>query len=246
MTDNEQDQPAAKRNPRDRHRLVLIGAGGAAVILAGGAFLVTRHDDQRQSLRESPAMAPLATSPMVPAGSAPDSRSTEAPLASEPAPTKTQAGGQDAERETSRGSAQGAETPEKVRKEVQRARAQAAADGIPLKRPLKQKTLTSAIEERTEKIKNGTVRVMSAKEDLTGQRALSYAGDQGKPVGGGISCTNKIRFSKGVPATERPSVLLCWRTSSERSVVTMAVTPKDKPSTATSIDLIKREWARLG
>ncbi|WP_127542579.1 hypothetical protein [Actinoplanes sp. OR16] len=137
-------------------------------------------------------------------------------------------------------------TSEKAEKEIREARRKAAEDGVELHRPLKAKVAAEGpVTEQTKTIKGTTVRVTSARHDLTGTQRLLIAGDEGWGVGNGIHCTNRIRFSQNVPATERPTVLLCWRTSSDRSVITMATDPQGKPSTATSVDLIKDEWAKL-
>jgi hypothetical protein len=145
--------------------------------------------------------------------------------------------------------AQQAKRPEKIskkiRKEIRAARAKAAADGVPLRRPLEQKTSTGAISQRTEKIADGTIRITTARHDLTGQGPLAIAADEGTKIGD-ARCTNKIRFSTGAPAQERPTLLLCWRTSAKRSVVTMIATPGGKPAAATSVGVIDREWAKLG
>ena len=47
-------------------------------------------------------------------------------------------------------------------------------------------------------------------------------------------------------AAIRPNLLLCWRTSADRSVATVLVDQKGKPSAAESVQIINREWAKLG
>jgi hypothetical protein len=44
----------------------------------------------------------------------------------------------------------------------------------------------------------------------------------------------------------RPNLLLCWRTSDDRSVATVLIDQSGKPSTADSVRIIDREWAKLG
>ena len=91
----------------------------------------------------------------------------------------------------------------------------------------------------------GTVRVVSAKFDLSGQGDLLMAGDGGRRVGD-ARCTRKLRFANAPGAREIPSMLLCWRTSSARSVVTVAVASQGKPSPSRSLELLNEEWAKLG
>jgi hypothetical protein len=101
------------------------------------------------------------------------------------------------------------------------------------------------VNQRDEATAEGTIRVMSAKRDLSGQHDLLLAADRGEAVGD-ARCTKKVRFSVNAKAREIPTLLLCWRTSDARSVVTMAVAKKGSPSSATSIEVLDREWAKLG
>ncbi len=155
--------------------------------------------------------------------------------------------------ERERGFREKKQSAAEIRKEIEEARAKAAADGFALQRPPKEDSkrgsaaeAAASINEWTEKVKNGSVRVTTAHRDLTGESALLIAGDRGKSVGGDVNCTNKVRFSQDAPAMERPTMLLCWRTSSDRSVVTMMATPDGEPSAGASVSIINREWAKLG
>ncbi|MBG0560165.1 hypothetical protein [Actinoplanes aureus] len=262
MTDHEQQPPATEEGAAaaparrgKRRRLALIGTGAAAVVLAGGALLAAQSSDSQQSLPEPAAMAPLSTAtPMAPVSAAVAAASLEAVASSAPASPASSAGlvssasASPAPKMEERKQASRSEekTSAEVRRKIKEARAKAAADGVPLKRPLKQAAAgEAAVSERTVQTKNGTIRVTTARDDLTGQRALAIAADKGERVGS-ANCTNRIRFSAGVPARERPSLLLCWRTSAQRSVVTMAVTPNGKPKAAESVAIIDKEWAKLG
>ncbi|MEU4241236.1 hypothetical protein [Actinoplanes sp. NPDC026619] len=99
---------------------------------------------------------------------------------------------------------------------------------------------------RTEQTANGTMRITTAKGDLAGQQDQRMAGDNGAAVGAS-RCTSKLRFANAAKPQEMPAVLLCWRTSAAKSVVTMAVSSTgEKPSSAVSAAVIAREWARLG
>ena len=91
----------------------------------------------------------------------------------------------------------------------------------------------------------GTLRVITAQHDLTGQRELLWAADDGKPVGS-AHCTQNFHFSNDGKAKVRPTMLLCWRTSAGKSVVTVAVVRTGRPSTAASVGVIDRRWAEMG
>jgi hypothetical protein len=100
------------------------------------------------------------------------------------------------------------------------------------------------VRERSEKSAQGTIRVVSARYDLTGQRELGLAADRGQAVGRS-RCTQRLRFSSESVGQLKPSILLCWRTSSRRSVVTLAVSPHGTPWPEASVAAIDREWSAL-
>jgi hypothetical protein len=131
-------------------------------------------------------------------------------------------------------------------KAIKDARAQAAADGFPEMRPPGQQRATVSTTSTTENTAQGLIQITTAHGDLKGISPQALAGDAGKPAGDGISCTNKLRFSVNAPARTIPNMLLCFKTSAERSVVTMATAKKGSPSTAASTAIIAREWAKLG
>jgi hypothetical protein len=269
MTDHEKDEPTTPRaplarrgRPDSRRRLAVIGTGGMAALLAGGAYFLVQTGGSQQSLQETIIMAPLGSSTSV--ESAPDPGSNTSGTGQSPAPAQTGSTTGPQEPSTApTGRAQAMEAPQtrpepkpapterdpgQVRREIEEAREKAAADGVRLQRPLKQDATRAGgvVNERTERTANGSIRVISARHDLSGQREMRFAGDEGKPVGKGVTCTNRMRFAEGTPATVRPTALLCWRVSKERSVVTMAVAPKGKPSAAASVAVISKEWAALG
>jgi hypothetical protein len=136
---------------------------------------------------------------------------------------------------------------ESVREQIEAARAKAAKDGFPLQRGLTAAadSVTGPVKERTERVGKGSVRVVSAGYDLTGQRELLWAADDGRKVGD-ADCTQTFRFSNNMTPRERPNMLLCWRTSAERSVVTVAVQPEGRPSSEGTVKILEREWAKLG
>jgi hypothetical protein len=108
-----------------------------------------------------------------------------------------------------------------------------AADEIDMKQ-------TGSLQKDREMMK-----VYSARADLTGQQELAWITDAGEAQGT-TRCTQKIRVSADSPAKERPTLLICWRTSAKKSVYTVAVKVSGRPSKAKSVAAVNRAWAALG
>jgi hypothetical protein len=119
------------------------------------------------------------------------------------------------------------------------ARASDAVDDLRDRLGISQRTY---VADRT--FGNGTIRVVTARRDLTGEREMLLAGDQGEPAGDGVRCTTAIKSQPEVPMDE-PATLMCWRTSESRSVITMTSATSDGSLAAECADVIEREWARL-
>jgi len=90
-----------------------------------------------------------------------------------------------------------------------------------------------------------TLRIVSARADLTGQRELTWAADTGHPVGS-ARCTQNFQFSPNSPAGVRPTMLLCWRTSAHKSVYVIETNPGGRPSESEAVAALNHEWFRLG
>jgi hypothetical protein len=90
-----------------------------------------------------------------------------------------------------------------------------------------------------------TLRVVSARGDLTGSKELLWVADGGHPVGN-ARCSQKFRFNAKSAVTEKPTLLICWRTSAIRSVYTVAVNLDGRPSEKASVATIDKVWAELG
>jgi hypothetical protein len=90
-----------------------------------------------------------------------------------------------------------------------------------------------------------TLRIVTARKDLTGYDELAWVADDGTKVGN-ARCSQKFRLSNEEAPEERPTLLLCWRTSEKKSVYTVAVDVKKRPSKAESVAAIDRAWSRLG
>jgi hypothetical protein len=90
-----------------------------------------------------------------------------------------------------------------------------------------------------------SMRIVSAKGDLTGQRELAWPADKGVAVGD-AHCTQNFRFNAQALPGIRPTLLICWRTSADRTVYTVAVDVKAKPSMTDSVAQLDQEWNAMG
>ena len=89
-----------------------------------------------------------------------------------------------------------------------------------------------------------TLRIVSARGNLTGQRELKWAADTGHAVGA-ARCTKNFRIGNQPSASVKPTMLLCWRLSPSRSVYTVAVDVDHPPSEQASVSKINEVWAQL-
>jgi hypothetical protein len=87
-----------------------------------------------------------------------------------------------------------------------------------------------------------TLRVVSAPGDLTRKLELAWVTDGGTAVGD-AHCTQTYRFNPTLPAGTRPTMMLCWRTSPQRSVYTLLVDQAQPPSAQASVAVLDRVWA---
>jgi hypothetical protein len=91
---------------------------------------------------------------------------------------------------------------------------------------------------------NRTFKVVSARGDLTGQRELRWVADGGYTVGH-AKCTQNFRFNPQSKASVRPTLLICWRLSPTKSVYTVLVDLKRKPSAKASVAAIDKTWRTM-
>jgi hypothetical protein len=128
------------------------------------------------------------------------------------------------------------------------ARSAAANATSRVRRPLPQQFGAAAevgdVTTTTRKQNGETLKVVSARRDLTGYRELGWAADQGQKVGS-ADCTQNIRLSADVPVRHLPTLLLCWHTSATKSVYTVAVKIGGQPSTRASVAEIDKVWSSL-
>jgi hypothetical protein len=235
--ENVYNSVVARRNRRRKQ--VIIGVVGLAVLGAGTALVTDRIADSNSTVTaDTAALAPAAPEVL-----------TDSPSASA-APSSASAS---ASASATSASAAPSESPAKSRKDsIAEVRELARQPNNNVRRP---PAKADAFEVDDEDLKitstgslkddKATLKVVSARQDLTGQRELSWAADEGKLVGK-VRCTQKVRFAEGAPAVEKPTLLLCWRTSEAKSVYTLAVNLTGKPSTKRSVTAVNKEWKKLG
>ena len=215
-----------------RSRLAL-GLVGLAVV-GGGAYAVTDRLAGDETVKTAvgtsvPSVnAGQATADSVPAesGKLTPSRSTAGPSAAAVATSN-------AER-------------------VKAAKSFAAAHGVKNFHPVIPKDVpdvsaaaAEASVKSTGSVKEGrTMRIITAKGDLTGQRELAWVAGGVTRVGP-VSCSQTFQLANEEKPSKKPSLLVCWRTSRTRSVATVAVNLRGKPSQADSVKVIDREWRKL-
>ena len=223
-----------------RRKQAAVGAVGLAAILGGGAFLVTDHlTDSGTVTSDSGALAPL-TLPAETSAS-PSVR----PPSSAPAASSAPAG------KVSRSpSASPGTEPQTARERIQAAREAAAKNGVEVQRPLPAANSPVVRELRVTnsgslKEDGRTLRVVSARGDLSGYKELAWVADGGEKVGA-ATCSQTFRFASNAEAERKPNLLICWRTSATASVYTVMVDLDGKPSKQDSVAALAKQWSRLG
>ncbi|GAA2499961.1 hypothetical protein [Winogradskya humida] len=231
-----EEPTAAPSRPRRRKQAVAGVAGLAA--LGVGAFLVTSQltDNDKTEPRDTAALAPVG--PAVTGDIA-----TAEPSASESAPASVAA----SESASAAPAAKVTTSPASVKEQIEAVRKAARQPNNQVRRPLNQPAVPVKDSElkvqATGVLKKDreTLKVVSAKKDLSGQRELSWVADEGEVVGD-ARCTQKFQFSAGAPVVDKPTLLVCWRTSASKSAYTVAVNLDGKPSTDKSIAALNKEW----
>lgn len=222
--------PTPQRSAQRRKQL-MVGVAGAAAVLAGAGFLVTQlMNEQQPALPEPAALAPR-TAPVT-GGSTPEE--TEPPATRTPKITKQAAPVERSPVPSAAASRQASPDPGAARPSV------AAGES---REHLGQDANTQ-VAERVEALGDGSVRILSARRDLSGEHPLLLAPGDGEPAGRGVRCTSEIRYGTAAPSPP-PATLMCWRTSASRSVITMVSPGRGAAPAAESVEVITREWDRL-
>lgn len=221
MSDSDQEPKRSLLNSRK----TVLGVAGLAVLGAGAILAVSlddRDDDQRYKAISEPSASASAPGPTAsPTGTA---AADNVPVrASERPPT-------DQERIAS------AKANAKNSVKIQHPREQM----VP---PIDPSQLT--VTESGSRQQGRTLRVVSARADLSGQNELGWVADKGRRVGPAL-CSQRVQFANQSQPSTKPTLLICWRTSATKSVYTVMVDMKGKPSRPASVAAIAKEWRRLG
>lgn len=227
-----------------RRKKIAVGLAGLGAILAGGGYAVSAWQTAREStvigdlgafaphtppVREPPGTATTTAAPRPSAAPAPTSRPASTRLSgarrsSRPSPTPSPSRMPDEEVASallSRLLAAPRSTPSGVA---------SAAGG----------TIVVTNEPGPD---GSAIRILSARYDLTARGTLLWAADSGQVVGD-ARCTQNVRVGGGTAET-RPGLLLCWRVSAAKSVVTIATSRTGSPVAATSARVLHRAWEQL-
>jgi hypothetical protein len=216
-----------------RRKQALVAVVGLAALLGGGAFFVTEARMATETILPDAAHAPPAPAPaVVPAPAASATPATPA--------ISVRSSALSAARVSRTASPQ----PETMAERIAEMQASAlSATEPPLGRgEVPDSALTVS---RSGSARTGTLKVVSARADLSGQQELAWLAGPGDKVGD-AECSQRIRLSADVPVMVHPTLLLCWKTSAAKSVYTLAVNPKGKPSAKVSVAALDRRWATLG
>jgi hypothetical protein len=232
--DGTYDEEAARRSRRRKQ--AVVGVAGVAAVLGGGAFFVTQAMTAKQAIAPEVASAPLAPqitesdSPTArPPSSAPTSRAPAAKVSRTASPTPSH--------------------PMTAAERVKAARDAAAKDGVSVQRPLLGATATvtdlAVTDSGSLERDRGTLRVVSARGDLTGYQELGWVAAKGTRVGS-ADCTQTFRFANNAKPAKKPNLLICWRTTGAKSVYTVMVDLDGHPSKKDSVAALVKRWSAMG
>ncbi|HWS32325.1 MAG TPA: hypothetical protein VN408_06235 [Actinoplanes sp.] len=217
-----------------RRRRWVAGVAGMAAVLGAGAYLATDRivttdqTEARDSVAAPIGIPTTAGSPGEPAPAGPATQPTAGAAAALPEETRT--------------------PDPRVSSEIEAARKKAAEDGVPVMRPRTSKPRLTA-KDVTVKDNGATgtderLKVVSAHGDLTDYEEMAWLPDDPDPTGT-TDCTHRFQLSSDMAPIERPTLLICWRVSADKSVYTMAINPTGKPSKKASVKAIEKAWAAL-
>ena len=226
-----------------RRKQAIVGVVGLAAVLGGGAYVLTDRlaGDKPSTTSETGALAPT---------SIPTSIAAPPDETAEPSPPVSLTPENSAASPSK--SASPSVTSKSPADRAKAAREAGAKFGVKVQRPLPQSAVESSITPAdltvTQigdlKADRSMIKVVSARKNLAGYRELGWVADEGERVGN-ATCSQTFRFSAGQQPAERPTYLVCWRTSATRSVYTTATDMDGRPSKQASVAALDRQWERL-
>jgi hypothetical protein len=226
----DEPAPARPRGLRSRRAYLAFGVAGLTVAVAGGTYLLTGHAPGRNETSPAPARRVQSAVPVSPSGSQAGASPSPSPSPSE-SPSRPR-------------------TPEE---RVAAARKAMKEHGVPVLHPLPPPSeadmalaASAKVSDSGSLTKDGAImRVVTARGDLTGLRELAWVAG-GITVHGKVSCSQTFRFANEAGPERKPTLMVCWRTSAKKSVITAAVSREGHPSASWSATVIAREWRKLG
>jgi hypothetical protein len=227
----------SQRRSLQRRKKALVAFLGLTAVLGGGGYGVTTWLAARDSITTiTGALGPVAVSSPTARPRPTPTRTTRPKRTPAPGPAPVT---KSAARQQYRPSP----TPTSTLTDDQIAAVQV---GHLLERPHAAGSASAgAVAVTNETAADGSlIRVVSARHDLTGQWDSLWAADSGRSFGTS-RCTQNFKINGSSYAEVRPGMLLCWRTSAARSVVTVATVKVGRPAAASSVAVVDREWSRL-
>ena len=234
VTDGGEDHETANETRSRRRTRMAVGATALAVLLGGGAYLIT--DQVTKNSGETTEIAALASPEASVSPGAPSPSGSSFVSSATPQTSATPSGS-------------GQSISPEVRESIEAARDKMLKDGVPVKHPVVPKvaqtvgnveiTTTGSLKE------GGIVRIEAARANLSGQRELAY-------VAGGVKeyrkvpCSQTFQFSTNPTPAKKANLLMCWRTTPQKSVVAIIVDPKGKPSRDKAVDALEKKWRTMG
>ena len=226
-----------------RRKQAMIGAVGVVSLLGAGAVAATQllDDSGAASTSRAGALEPIVSSavPSVASGAPPSVSATPTTSAKAGTTPTTKAG-------------TATPRPKTTAERIAAVRSLAAKPNNQVRRPPEPKGAAAAIPVNTADVtttqseQNGErLIVASARQDLTGYNHLGLVADPGIKYGD-ARCTKKIKVRAAEKPRERPTLLICWRTTATKSVYTMAVKLDGRPDPKLSVAALDKEWAKLG
>jgi hypothetical protein len=239
VTDDDRNREDGVNQPttdpvRRRNRQLVISVVVLAAVLSTGAYFVTdRLTGKDTGPAEVGALAPV----VVASGST--GPTSVGPTSGRPSASASVA--------VSAPASVAPITPE-LRKQIEAVRRQMAEDGVRVKRPLPGASQEVAgLRTTTQGSLNsgGIVRMVTARGDLAGQRELAWVAGGTKKYRG-VPCSQTVRFSEGAVPQRKANLLICWRTSAKKSVISIVVDPDGRPSREKAVDALEAKWRSMG
>jgi hypothetical protein len=210
-----------------------VGALGAAIVLGVGAYAITSAvtSPEKTGTQGSPEAASSVATGLVSPVKSPAAKSGAGTMMGPVAPTPSVES-----------------IPTSTAERLRRVQEDAQRNTVKVKRPLitpPDKPGEVTVTEHGGGEDGKLLRIVTARKDLTGYSELAWVADGGTRVGK-AKCSQKFRLSNETEPKERPTLLVCWRTSAKKSVYTVAVNVNGRPSRPQSVSAIDKAWSQFG